>query len=161
MAKKKSRSLFFHIIFLLAGLGALGASLFMPWAKASMLGFIPKIIRPFDNESFQLIMLIPPFFIGMIFVTGIYSFFGPKRFLPGFIIMLLGAAMAALGIQLWMKIEANDVRFLGIDPLKIAEVKPDIGILLIIIGGAIIFLDGFIYLVSSAGGGKGKSKAKK
>jgi len=161
MAKKKGGSLFIHVILLLAGLGVLAASLFAPWAKASMLGFIPKVIRPFDNQSFQLIMLIPPFFIGMILITGIYSFFGPKRFLPGFIILLLGAAMDALGIQLWMKIEANDVSFLGIDPLKIAEVKPDIGILLIIIGGAIIFLDGFIYLVTPAGGGKGKSKSKK
>lgn len=152
-AKKKGiLLLLIHLLVLLIGLGLTIASLVMPWANASMLGLMTQIIYPYQNHSLQLVVLMPPFIIGMVFITGIYSFFATKRFVPGFVIFLLGASTVVLGIHLWTKIESNDVFFLGIDPLKLAEVHPDIGILMLILGGIILAVDGLIYLIKGIKG---------
>jgi hypothetical protein len=71
---------------------------------------------------------------------------------PGFVIFLLGAGTIVLGIHLWTKIASSDVLFLGIDPLKIAEVHPDIGILMLTLGGMFLAVDGLLYLIKGIKG---------
>ncbi len=147
MAKKKAiLPILLHIVLLLVGLGLMITALVMPWANAKMMGLMSQIY-PYKNTALQLVVLMPPFIIGMVFITGIYSFFAAKRFIPGLVIFLLGASTVVLGIHLWTKIESSDVFFLGLDPLKLAEVHPDIGILMLILGGIILAVDGLLYLI--------------
>lgn len=139
---------FIQLLLFLTGMIMLIVSLFIPWANTTGLaGLANRTIYPYKEQSFHLIVLLPPFVIGGIFASVIYSFFTSNRLLPGVIIFILGAGTSFLGIYLWKRIAMSDVCFLGIDPLKLADVHPGQGILFLIVGGSILALYGLIFLV--------------
>jgi len=147
--RKHSPVLFIvHLILVAGAVVALGGSLVLPWAYGkAILGLTSKTIYLYKSEELRLIMLLPPFIIGMALISGLYGLFARKVLVPGLLNLLLGIGTVILGVYIWMKIDNKDIYFLGIDPLKLAEVHPDVGVLLFNIGGGLLFLNGLVYLV--------------
>jgi hypothetical protein len=135
------------------GIAMLAGSIFVPWAKARVvLGLTTKMIYAYKEQSLHIILLVPPFVIGGIIIAAIFGLSKARRLLAGFIIFLLAGGICALGVFLKDRIEKNDVSFLGITPLQLADVQPYVGVFFLIIGGGVLALVGLKYMITSGGG---------
>ena len=132
-----------HFCLLSGGLGLLIWSLSMPWASGKgTLGLINQTAYAYSEPKFYLPFGILIAIITVVSVSGLLSLLRPSSSVYGIFIHFSGIIASALGLYIWGKIEACDVYFL----LKFAEVKPDLGVLFMILGGGVLFLDGLIYL---------------
>lgn len=131
-----------HFFLLAIGLGLLIWSLSIPWAygKGSF-GLVNQTAYAHSEPKLYLPFGIIIAVIVIVFLSGFLSLLAPSKPIFGVLILVAGLIAAALGLFIWGKIEACDVYFL----LKFAEVKPDLGILFMILGGGVLFLDGLIY----------------
>lgn len=128
---------------LFAGLGLLAWTLLMPWAYGrGTLGLINHTAYAYSEPKLYLPFGIIIAVIVVAFFSGFLSLFAPSKPVFGALILVSGIIAAALGLYIWGRIEDSDVHLF----LKLAEVKPDLGILFMILGGGILFLDGLIYL---------------
>ncbi|MEK7448794.1 MAG: hypothetical protein AAB019_04835 [Planctomycetota bacterium] len=133
MRKKSKMAGLVSRALLVLGVSILIVSFFAPWAYGQgLLGLASKTIYPYQDSSFRLVLGLLIIIIGAIFFSML------ARFYSSFIIFLSGTGILFLGFYLWREIEASDLHFLGLAPLKLAEAHPDVGIFLLI--GAGIFL---------------------
>lgn len=115
----------------------------MPWATGrGSLGLINQNAYGYSEPALYLPFIFLTIIIALAVITGIPSLLNPSKSIYGFFIICSGLLAGLLGFYIWMEIENSDVYFL----VKIAEIKPDLGILLIILGGGVLFLDGLVYL---------------
>jgi hypothetical protein len=131
-----------HLCLLSTGVGLSVGSLYQPWASGQgSFGLINQTIYAYNAPAFHLPLglLITLIFIGTIF--GVGSLLWPSKNILGIFIILTGLALSALGFYLWYKIDNSDIYLL----FKLAEVQPNVGIILIMLGGGVLFIDGLIY----------------
>ncbi|MEW6025705.1 MAG: hypothetical protein AB1599_00210 [Planctomycetota bacterium] len=132
-----------HFFLLLIGLGLLIWALSLPWATGkSTFGLVNQTAYGYSEPKLCLPFGILIAIITVTFFSGFLSLLAPSKPVFGIIILVAGIIAAALGLFIWTRIEASDVYVF----LKLAEVKPDLGILFMILGGGALFLDGLIYL---------------
>lgn len=132
-----------HFFLLSAGLGLLIWALSMPWAYGKgAFGLINQAAYAYSEPKLYLPFGIVIAVIVLAFFSGFLSLLAPSKPVFGVLILAAGIIAAALGLYIWGRIETGDVYFF----LKLAEVKPDLGILFMILGGTALFLDGLIYL---------------
>jgi len=132
-----------HFFLLSVGLGLLIWSLYMPWASGQgSLGLINRTVYAYNEPTLYFPFGILITIIVAASVFGLISLLRPAGFIYGIFILFAGVSASVLGLYIWGRIEASDVYFF----LKFAEVKPDLGILFMILGGGVLFLDGLIYL---------------
>jgi len=125
------------------GLGLLIWSLYTPWATGQgSLGLINRTAYVYNEPALYFPFWILIAIIVVAFVFGLLSLLRPAGFSYGLVVLFAGIIASVLGLYIWGRIEASDVYFF----LKFAEVKPDLGILFMILGGGVLFLDGLIYL---------------
>jgi len=132
-----------HFFMLSVGLGLLIWSLYTPWASGQgSLGLIDRTAYVYNEPAlcFPFWILIVIIVVASIF--GVLSLLRPSGFSYGIFILFAGIIASVLGLYIWGRIETSDVYLL----FKLAEVKPDLGILFMILGGGALFLDGLIYL---------------
>jgi len=132
-----------HFLMLAGGLGLLIWSIYAPWASGQgSLGLVNRTIYAYQEPTFYFPFVILVILVVLTGLTGLLSLIQPTKPVFGVIILLVGVITAVLGIYIHYKIEASDVYFV----IKFAEVQPDLGVLFMILGGAVLFLDGLIYL---------------
>lgn len=132
-----------HFFMLSAGLGLLIWSLYMPWATGKgTFGLIDQTAYAYCEPKLYLPFGIIITIIAFAFFSGFISLFAPSKSVYGVVILFAGILAAALGLYIWGRIETSDIYLF----LKLADVQPDLGILFMILGGGVLFLDGLIYL---------------
>ena len=132
-----------HFFLLSVGLGLLIWSLYTPWATGQgTFGLINQTAYAYSEPKLYLAFRILIAIIAFAFFSGLISLVVPSKSIYGIFILLAGAIAAALGLFIWGRIETSDVYLF----LKLAEVKPDLVILFMNMGGWALFLDGMIYL---------------
>ncbi|HLD36635.1 MAG TPA: hypothetical protein VJC37_07915 [Planctomycetota bacterium] len=132
-----------HFFMLSIGLGLLIWSLYTPWATGQgSLGLINRTAYVYNEPALYFPFWILIAIIVVAFVFGLLSLLRPAGFSYGLVVLFAGIIASVLGLYIWGRIETSDVYLL----FKLAEVKPDLGILFMILGGGMLFLDGLIYL---------------
>ncbi|MBI5778586.1 MAG: hypothetical protein HZA49_03910 [Planctomycetes bacterium] len=132
-----------HFLLLAAGLGILIWSLSLPWASGQgSFGLINQIAYGYSEPKLYLPFGIIITIIVLAFFAGFLSLFATSKSIFGILILAAGIIATTLGLYIWGRIETSDFYIF----LKLADVKPDLGILFMILGGGMLFLDGLIYL---------------
>jgi len=143
MKKPTFRLWVLHFCLLSVGLGLLIWSLYMPWATGKgTFGLINQTVYVYSEPTLYFPFWILITLIVVASVFGLLSLLRPAGPIYGIVIFFTGIIVSILGLYIWGRIETSDVYLL----FKFAEVKPELGIFFMILGGGALFLDGFIYL---------------
>lgn len=131
-----------HLFLLVSAMALLVASLLTPWAVGRAVIF-KKLMDAYGTAPF--LVLLPPLLVGITSTLGFYTLFSKRKFWAGLIIFILGLGTFGFGYYIWGRIEASDIYFL----FKVAEVRPDLGVLLFSMAGATLVMEGVILLMES------------
>lgn len=146
--KSDSSSLFIiRFLIWLVAVGTLISSLFLPWAYGrAVLGLFSEKVYLHQSEELHQIGILVLLIIVIAFISGLVGLFLKRYIISGSLSLLMGLSDLGLGYYVWLQIDAKDINFLGVGPLKLAEVYPDIGVLVLIMAGFLLIVNGLLWL---------------
>jgi hypothetical protein len=122
-----------------AGLALIGSSLMLPWAELRIAGFF----SPGKKDGHEILWVLPAALMALAIVVTVIWRMRRRQTQAGIGYALLGIIGILSVLYVQSQIERRDVLLLGTGDLKIIEGRPLFGLLVLLVGCALLTAAGF------------------